>query len=184
MSRDDPDAQNHARPGAPDHAAGAPTRPAAAPPDGQRSRRAFLRAAVVGSVAATGASAAVVAPWRPQVFGPVRAAFAVASPTPTRTPTATPTETPTATPTPSTAAVTIKSLAFSPAALTIPRGTTVTWTNQDSIPHTSTCDTSVWDSHTISGSGGTFSFTFNVAPGTYNYHCSIHSFMHASITVT
>jgi plastocyanin len=51
--------------------------------------------------------------------------------------------------------------------------------------HTSTSDTSgLWNSGTIAGNGGTFSFTFNLAPGTYNYHCSIHAFMQGSITVT
>jgi plastocyanin len=61
----------------------------------------------------------------------------------------------------------------------------VTWTNMDGTVHTSTSDTSgLWNSGIIAGNGGTFSFTFNLAPGTYNYHCSIHSFMHGSITVT
>jgi plastocyanin len=181
MSRDEPGARNPTEPDSPERPKGAVARPTAASLDAQRTRRAFLRAAVVGSVAMTGASAAAMAPWRPQILGSVKPAFAAASPVPTGTPTATPTKTPTP---PPPAAVTISRLAFSPATLTIPRGTTVTWTNQDPTPHTSTCDTNVWDSHAISGSGGTFSFTFDVAPGTYNYHCSIHTFMHGSITVT
>jgi plastocyanin len=81
--------------------------------------------------------------------------------------------------------VTIKNLAFNPAALSVPHGTTVTWTNKDSIAHTSTSDAGgQWDSGIIAPNGGAFSFTFNFAPGTYTYHCSIHAFMHGSITVT
>ncbi len=183
MSLDNSHARNHTGPTGPERSSGAMPQPTAAPLDAQRTRRAFLRAAVVGSVAMAGASAAAVAPWRPQILGAVTPAVAAASPAPTSSPTPTPTETPTVTPTPL-AAVTIQSEAFNPAALTIPRGTIVTWTNQDAIPHTSTCDTSVWDSNIISGNGGTFSFTFDVAPGAYAYHCSIHTFMHGSITVT
>lgn len=164
--------------------------------DPQKSRRALLRAAVAGSVALTGAGAAAMAPWRPRLFGPIPIAFASVSPTPTAVPhgsptppkpTATPTSPPkpTATPTPPPKSITIKGFAFNPATLSVPRGTTITWTNQDSFPHTSTSDTNnVWDSGPIAGNGGSFSFTFDLAPGTYGYHCSIHTFMKGSVTVT
>ncbi|MCL4418145.1 MAG: cupredoxin family copper-binding protein [Actinobacteria bacterium] len=78
-------------------------------------------------------------------------------------------------------AVTIKSNAFDPASLTIKVGDTVTWTNNDSYNHTITSDNGAFDSGNISG-GGTFSFTFNTA-GTFNYHCSVHTFMTAKIIV-
>ncbi len=182
MRSDDPDAQSHPDPRGPDQADAPESHAGSALPDTQRSRRALLRAAVAGSVAITGAgaaAAAAVAPWRPQIFGPIKTAFAAASPTPTATPHSTPTPLPPP-------AVTIQGYKFHPAALTVPRGTTVTWTNQDSVSHTSTSDTSgLWDSGQIAGTGGTFIFTFNLAPGTYNYHCSNHPFMpHGSITVT
>jgi amicyanin len=78
------------------------------------------------------------------------------------------------------------SYAFSPATLTVKVGTTVTWTNTTSAPHTVTSDDGKsFDSgisHPISASGGTFSFTFN-KPGTYAYHCQIHPFMKATIIV-
>ena len=80
--------------------------------------------------------------------------------------------------------VAIQDFSFSPAALTIKAGTTVTWTNSGPSAHTATSDTGVWDSGTLgapSGSGGygggspggTYSLTFNT-PGTYSYHCKIH----------
>jgi len=37
-------------------------------------------------------------------------------------------------------AVTIMNFAFQPTPLTIPLGTTVVWTNQDTAPHTATSD--------------------------------------------
>lgn len=91
-------------------------------------------------------------------------------------------------------AVTINNFAFAPLSLTVPAGTTVTWTNQDSVGHSVTSDTGAFDSSpsncspTQSGgciqpSGGTFPFTFS-SPGTYAYHCRVHNFMHGTIVVT
>lgn len=80
------------------------------------------------------------------------------------------------------ACVTIQDFSFSPATLTVKAGTTVTWTNNGPSEHTSTSDTGVWDSGTISapgggvyggGSAGTYQFKFTT-PGTYSYHCKIH----------
>lgn len=82
---------------------------------------------------------------------------------------------------PVTAAVTIQNFAFSPATLTIKSGTTVTWTNMDSAPHTVTSDSGAFSSPQLSN-GGSFSFTFNTA-GTYSYHCSNHPYMKGTITV-
>jgi plastocyanin len=74
---------------------------------------------------------------------------------------------------------------FVPATLTIRLGTTVTWINATSTPHTSTSDTLAplrWDSRVINPEG-MFSFTF-IQAGTVHYHCSIHPSMHGIITVT
>ena len=79
-------------------------------------------------------------------------------------------------------AVTIQNFAFIPASVTVPAGTTVTWTNQDSAPHQVASDTGAFSSITL-GQGGKYSFTFT-SPGTYPYHCSIHTFMKGTITVT
>ena len=105
------------------------------------------------------------------------------------TPTPTTGTTATTTPSGSTMAVSITSngtFAFSPATITIKVGTTVTWTNNTSAPHTVTSDDGTsFDSginNPISASGGTYSFTFTKA-GTFTYHCSIHPFMKATVIV-
>lgn len=76
--------------------------------------------------------------------------------------------------------------AFSPATITIKVGTTVTWTNTTSAPHTVTSDDgTTFDSGIntpIAANGGTFSFTFTKA-GTFAYHCQIHPFMKAVVIV-
>jgi plastocyanin len=79
------------------------------------------------------------------------------------------------------AAVTIQNLAFSPSALTVPVGTTVTWTNNDSTAHTVTSKTGLFDSG-IMNQGATFSFTFN-NKGVFEYHCTIHTTMNGTVTV-
>lgn len=86
-------------------------------------------------------------------------------------------------------AITIQNYAFSPPSVTIPVGTTVTWTNLDRVSHTIVnSGTSqfgigqVFKSNPL-GPGETFSFTFDKA-GTYPYHCSIHTQMKGTITVT
>jgi plastocyanin len=78
-------------------------------------------------------------------------------------------------------AVTIKGFAFSPGAITVAVGTTVTWTNQDSASHTVTADDGSFDSKAFAN-GATFSQTFARA-GTFKYHCAIHSSMTASVVV-
>ncbi|HLX41135.1 MAG TPA: cupredoxin family copper-binding protein [Ktedonobacteraceae bacterium] len=102
-----------------------------------------------------------------------------------------PTPTATTAPTGATQTVTITtdssgSFAFSPASLTISVGTTVTWKNTTSAPHTATSDDgSSFDSgvaNPIAAQGGTFQFTFTKA-GTFAYHCAIHPFMKATIIV-
>jgi len=91
--------------------------------------------------------------------------------------TTTPSET---TPTQS-SAVTIQNLSFSQANITVSVGTKVTWTNKDSITHTVTSDTGLFDSGPINN-GGTFSYTFN-NKGVFDYHCTIHPTMKGTVTV-
>lgn len=78
--------------------------------------------------------------------------------------------------------VTIKGFAFSPDTLTVKVGTTVKWTNQDSVAHSVTSDTGLFDSGELAA-GNTFSFTFTQA-GTFDYHCAMHPSMIATIVVT
>jgi plastocyanin len=71
--------------------------------------------------------------------------------------------------------------AFVPADLTIDVGTRVTWTNNDSVTHTSTSDSPRWNSTNVAP-GGQFSVTFDSA-GTFPYHCAIHPDMVARVIV-
>lgn len=100
----------------------------------------------------------------------------------------TPAPTPSPTPSPSSNAIEIPAGAyqgsvagFAPATLTVPVGTTVTWTNNDVTAHTTTSDNGVWDSGTLNP-GASYSFTF-MTKGTFGYHCTIHSFMKGTVVV-
>ena len=79
-------------------------------------------------------------------------------------------------------AVNIDNFAFAPATLTVPAGSTVTWTNRDEEPHTVVANDGSFHSPGM-GSQATFSYTFAKA-GTFDYVCSIHPFMHATVVVT
>jgi plastocyanin len=72
-------------------------------------------------------------------------------------------------------------MAFGPSGLTVAKGTTVTWKNNDSVAHTATSDAGTWDTGNIAP-GGSKSVTFNSA-GTFTYHCTVHPMMTASIVV-
>lgn len=80
--------------------------------------------------------------------------------------------------------VEIKNYAFAPAAVTVPVGTTVTWVNEDTVPHTVTAKSgpAKFDSGQLA-SGASWSATF-ATPGTYDYYCADHPQMVARITVT
>jgi len=78
-------------------------------------------------------------------------------------------------------AVIIRDFSFQPGVLKVKVGAKVTWTDGDSVAHTVTADDKSFASHHLQP-GGSFSFTFT-RPGTYAYHCSIHSFMHGSVVV-
>jgi len=78
--------------------------------------------------------------------------------------------------------VSIDNFAFVPATLTVPAGSTVTWTNHDEEPHTVAAGDGSFHSPGM-GSQGTYSHTFPTA-GKFDYVCSIHPFMHATVVVT
>jgi plastocyanin len=71
--------------------------------------------------------------------------------------------------------VKIDNFTFGPATLTVPVGTTVTWINQDDIPHTVVADDKSFKSK-VMDTDGTFSFTFT-KPGDFGYFCSLHPHM-------
>ena len=66
----------------------------------------------------------------------------------------------------------MRNIAFNPPTLQITVGTKVTWTNMDSVNHTTTSDTGVWDSGSL-GNGANFSYTFSQA-GTFPCYCKPH----------
>jgi plastocyanin len=100
----------------------------------------------------------------------------------------TPTPSPSPTPSGSTAAVsipigaqTLAANAYVPNPLNVAVGTTVTWTNTDSIAHTSTADGGAFSSGTILA-GGHFDFPFQ-SRGTFPYHCAFHPGMVGTVVV-
>lgn len=79
-------------------------------------------------------------------------------------------------------AISIDNFVFVPTTLTIPAGSTVTWTNRDEEPHTIAAGDGSFHSPGM-GAQGSYSHTF-AAPGTFDYVCSIHPFMHGTVVVT
>jgi amicyanin len=86
-----------------------------------------------------------------------------------------------ATPQAKTMEVKIDNFKFGPEALTVPVGTTVTWTNRDDIPHTVVSTDGAFKSKVLD-TDEKFSFTFAKA-GTYDYFCSIHPKMVGKVIV-
>jgi len=84
--------------------------------------------------------------------------------------------------------VTVEDFSFTPSAITINVGDTVTWQNNaTSTPHTATSTSApsggAFDSGTISAGGGTYSHVFTIA-GDYSYLCTFHpTLMTGTITV-
>jgi plastocyanin len=85
----------------------------------------------------------------------------------------------------STGAISIKGFAFSPAQLSVNKGATVTWTNEDGTTHTVTSGVP----GSLSGkfdqrveANGKFTFTFADA-GTFEFFCSIHNTMRGTVLV-
>lgn len=81
------------------------------------------------------------------------------------------------------ATVAVQNFAYVPPTLTVASGTAVTWTNDDDAQHTVTADDGNSFESSAFGQGQTFQLTAP-APGTYGYHCAIHPFMKATLTVT
>ncbi|HET9171909.1 MAG TPA: cupredoxin domain-containing protein [Actinospica sp.] len=81
--------------------------------------------------------------------------------------------------------IVIKSFSFSPATLTVAPGAKVTVTNEDSVTHTvtSTASPRAFDTGGISA-GATMTFTAPSKAGTYSYICTIHTYMHGTLTVS
>jgi plastocyanin len=78
-------------------------------------------------------------------------------------------------------AVKIDNFVFGPQVITVPAGTTVTWTNSDDIPHTAVSTDGVFKSK-VMDTDEKFSYTFT-KPGTYPYYCTIHPRMTGKVVV-
>jgi amicyanin len=79
--------------------------------------------------------------------------------------------------------VAMKGYAFSPASLSVPAGSTVTWTNYDTAPHDVKTTSGPLSIHSpMLNKGQSWSFTFTTA-GAYGYVCTVHPDMTAGITV-
>ena len=79
-------------------------------------------------------------------------------------------------------AVVIDNFTFSPGALTIRKGTAVTWTNHDDIPHTVYAAGTNIRSKTLD-TDQSYTYTFDKA-GTFNYICALHPHMKGKVIVT
>jgi plastocyanin len=78
-------------------------------------------------------------------------------------------------------AVTIDNFTFQAPALTVAAGTTVTWTNNDDIPHTVRAVDGSFHSKAMD-TADSYSFTF-AKPGVYRYFCSLHPKMVGQVIV-
>ena len=76
----------------------------------------------------------------------------------------------------------IDNFSFAPATLTVPVGTTVTWVNQDDVPHNIRSSEGNILKSPVMDTDQKFSYTFTKA-GTYPYYCGIHPKMTGKVLV-
>ena len=76
----------------------------------------------------------------------------------------------------------IDNFQFSPRTLTVARGTTVTWINNDDVPHLIVNVENRFKQSPVLDTGQTFSAKLDKA-GTYKYFCSLHPMMQGTIVV-
>lgn len=79
------------------------------------------------------------------------------------------------------ATVRIDNFTFAPNPLTVAPGTTVTWVNQDDIPHSIYCEVLNLHSPPLD-TGESFAHSFE-RPGRFDYICAIHPHMRGQIVV-
>ena len=87
----------------------------------------------------------------------------------------------------STVSVSLKNIAFAPKSVTVKKGGTVKWTNDDSVGHDVTKESGPGPKFKSGPAGGmqqgdTFQQKFTT-PGTIKYECTVHPNMKASVTV-
>jgi 3',5'-cyclic-AMP phosphodiesterase len=79
--------------------------------------------------------------------------------------------------------VEIANFTFAPKLLTVGRGTSVTWINNDDVPHTIASANGAFPASRALDTGNRYSFRFDAA-GAYDYFCSIHPVMTGRVVVT
>lgn len=79
-----------------------------------------------------------------------------------------------------TAKVQIKDFLYGPATTTVAPGAKVTWTNEDSSPHTATVKGGFDTDSITQGKSATVTLA---KPGTYAYYCAFHPYMKGTIVV-
>ena len=107
-------------------------------------------------------------------------------PTPTDTPSAQPPEP--SEPSPSGPTVTSEIVDFKLENLTVKAGTSIVWKNLDGAPHNATsggppAGDGEWDTADLGKDESAKPITFNET-GTFDYFCTIHAYMTATLTVT
>jgi len=79
------------------------------------------------------------------------------------------------------ASIHIDNFTFTPRDITVKRGTTLTWFNDDDIPHAIAANDKTFRSKAMD-TEQKFAFTFSEA-GTYEYFCSLHPRMQGKVIV-
>ncbi|MGH7729121.1 MAG: cupredoxin domain-containing protein [Vulcanimicrobiaceae bacterium] len=79
------------------------------------------------------------------------------------------------------ATVTIKNFAYDPDPITIKAGEAIRFTNKDSVAHTVTSTTGLFDSGNLD-QGASWTHVF-AKPGSYPYLCTYHTYMTGTIVV-
>jgi Icc protein len=75
----------------------------------------------------------------------------------------------------------VDNFSFAPTTVSVPVGTTITWTNHDDVPHQVVSTEQKFKSPVLD-TDGHFSYRFD-APGAYKYFCSLHPRMTGQIVV-
>ena len=70
---------------------------------------------------------------------------------------------------------------YRPPNLSLPVGATVTWVNRDTAPHDSKARDETWGTDLLKRDEE-YAITFD-EPGTWEYYCTIHPYMTATLTV-
>ncbi len=78
--------------------------------------------------------------------------------------------------------VAIDNFAFTPATITVERGTPLTWINRDDVPHLVTSSDHKFAPSKVLDTGQQFSTTFGKS-GTYDYFCALHPQMTGRVVV-